>query len=77
MNIKNQFLQKTTVFGKKMKAEKVDLQPWLNLLKCKTMMDDPVFCVWEDLYKMSPNAKVILTVREFESWYTIKKKKKQ
>ena len=65
-----------TVFGKKERGVKIegDLQRWLNRLKCKTVMDNPIVSVWENIYKISPNAKVILTVRDFESWYTMQKK---
>ena len=37
--------------------------------KCHTAMDAPFLAIWEQLASFYPNAKIILCVREFDSWY--------
>ena len=36
---------------------------------CQIVMGMPTFCFWEDILKLYPNAKVILTVRDEDGWW--------
>jgi hypothetical protein len=36
---------------------------------CQIVMGMPTFCFWEDILKLYPNAKVILTVRNEHGWW--------
>ena len=36
---------------------------------CQIIMGMPTFCFWEDILKLYPNAKVILTVRSEDGWW--------
>jgi len=47
----------------------VDFQEWLDIIKCPTVMDFPINFHWDALHKQYPDAKVILSIRDFESWY--------
>ena len=50
-------------------GEKINFQEWLNIIKCKTVMDFPINFYWEQLYNQYPNTKVILSIRDFNKWY--------
>jgi len=36
---------------------------------CQIVMGMPTFCFWEDIWKLYPNAKIILTVRDEDAWW--------
>ena len=36
---------------------------------CQIVMGMPTFCFWEDIWKLYPNAKIILTVRDEDGWW--------
>eukprot|EP01083_Nonionella_stella_P032626 89296_1 len=50
-------------------GEEVDLDEWLQLVQCPVIMDAPVELHWDTFFDQYPDAKVILSVREFDAWY--------
>ena len=50
-------------------GEDVNLDVWLQKIKCKSLMDSPVSLHWESFFNKYPNAKVIVTCRDFDKWY--------
>eukprot|EP01084_Bolivina_argentea_P146592 256626_1 len=49
--------------------EDVNLDEWLQIIKCNVIMDAPVALYWDTFFDQYPNAKVILSVRDFDKWY--------
>ena len=46
----------------------VNFDEWLNIIKCDVIMDTPVVHTWEEIFRQYPDCKVILCIRDFESW---------
>lgn len=63
----NQILKKLNA------GQEVDFAPWLDIIKCQTVMDYPISYHWDKIYAQYPNAKVILSIRDFDAWYESKK----
>lgn len=50
-------------------ADNIDFDQWLQIIKCKVIMDSPIFECWPKIFKQYPKCKVIICVRDFDLWY--------
>eukprot|EP01083_Nonionella_stella_P021049 58372_1 len=48
--------------------EYVDFDDFLQRIQCRTVMDSPIAFYWDKLFAQYPKSKVIISVRDFESW---------
>lgn len=50
-------------------GESVNFNEWLHLIQCSSIMDTPIVHHWDRIFEQFPDCKVILSVRDFESWW--------